>query len=390
MNYRYPCTGYLTMNGFGSWLEQECTTPRRNINLFAQELGQQFDAPWISLVNSGSSANLVAALALAEKVREQGKPLTAAISAFTFPTTVSALLLAGFTLTVVDTEPGGFNIDPNALQNLTPLPSVLAITHFLGFPCAIEQICALATEKGSYVLQDACETLGMKIKNRPIHHYGDLTTWSFYHPHHLSSYGGGAVLSLTEEDYILTDSVAHWGRACRCHIAPHKCLVPEGPAHQFTYERLGVNVEMSELNACFGRWQLQQWEQIEQARLIRYNLLYSTLQHVPTARTWKAPEVEASPFVFPIQLTDGRCLNDIFPQLKAEGIEIRTLMGGVCSEQAAFSHLQAALPNAQELARTTFFVGIHHTLPVEDVQHVASRLLYHLSTGHSGSEKNQP
>ncbi len=381
MNYRYPCTGYLTMNGFGAWLEQECTSPRRNINLFSQELGHRFDAPLITLVNSGSSANIVAALALAEKVRLQGKPLTAAISAFTFPTTVSALQLAGFSLTVVDTEPDGFNIDPTALQALKPLPSVLAITHFLGFPCAIEQICALAKEQGSFVLQDACETLSMKIKGTPVHHYGDLTTWSFYHPHHLSSYGGGAVISLTEEDYILADSVAHWGRACRCHTAPHQCRVPHGPAHQFTYERLGVNVEMSELNACFGRWQLQQWEQIEQARLTRYHLLFDTLQHAAYARTWKAPVIDASPFVFPIQLTDDRRLDDIFPLLKAESIEMRTLMGGVCCDQSAFSHLQSPLPNARELARTTFFVGIHHTLPMEDVQHVAARLLHHLS-GH--------
>ena len=381
MNYRYPCTGYLAMNGFGAWLEQECTTPRRNINLFSQELGNRFDAPLITLVNSGSSANMVAALALAEKVKLQGKPLTAAISAFTFPTTVSALELAGFSLTVVDTEPGGFNINPNALQELTPFPSVLAVTHFLGFPCAIEQICTLAKQRGAYVLQDACETLGMKVKGLPVHQYGVLTTWSFYHPHHLSSYGGGAVISLTEEDYILTDSVAHWGRACRCHTTPHKCTVPPGPAHQFTYERLGLNVEMSELNACFGRWQLQQWEQIEQARSTRYNLLFDTLHHATGARIWAAPEIEASPFVFPIQLTDGRTLNDIYPLLKAESIEIRTLMGGVCSDQAAFSHLQSPLPNAQELARTTFFVGIHHTLPIEDVQHVATRLLHHLS-GH--------
>ncbi len=379
MNYRYPCTGYLTMNGFGAWLEQECTTPRRNINLFSQELGHRFDAPLITLVNSGSSANLVAALALAEKTRQQGKPLTAAICAFTFPTTVSALLLAGFKLTVIDTEENGFNISPVALQNMDTLPSVLAITHFLGFPCNVEHICNLAHKKGSYVLQDACETLGLQVNQHPIHHYGDITTWSFYHPHHLSSYGGGAILSLTEEDYLLTDSVAHWGRACRCHTNPSSCRVPQGPAHQFTYERLGLNVEISELNACFGRWQLKQWDAIERARHLRYKLLYDTLSGLPKSRVWNCSQDGASPFVFPIQLTDGRTLNDIYPKLKAESIEIRTLMGGVCCEQPAFIHLSTPLPYAREMAQTAFFVGIHHTLPIEDVQHVATRLRYHIA-----------
>lgn len=379
MNYRYPCTGYIPMNGFGTWLEQECGEPRRNINAFSRELSERFDAPWVVPVNSGSSANLVAALALAEKVRLQGKPLTAAISAFTFPTTVSALQLAGFALTVIDTEANGFNISPIALQNMDTLPSVLAITHFLGFPCEVESICNLAYQYGSYVLQDACETLGLRVNKRPIHHYGDLTTWSFYHPHHLSSYGGGAVLSLTEEDYLLTDSVAHWGRACRCHTNPSSCRVPQGPAHQFTYERLGLNVEMSELNACFGRWQLRQWDEIERARYLRYQLLYNTLSSSDKSRVWSHTQDGASPFVFPIQLTDGRTLNDIYPKLKAESIEIRTLMGGVCCHQPAFTHLSTPLPHAQELARTAFFVGIHHTLPIEDVQHVAARLHYHIT-----------
>ena len=379
MNYRYPCTGYIPMSGFGNWLEQECSEPRHNINAFSRELRERFNASWVVPVNSGSSANLVAAIALAEKVRQQGKPLTAAICAFTFPTTVSALLLAGFELTVIDTEENGFNISFLALQNMDIMPSVLAITHFLGFPCEVEKICNLAHARGSYVLQDACETLGLQVNNRPIHQYGDLTTWSFYHPHHLSSYGGGAVLSHTEEDYLLTDSIAHWGRACRCHISPDSCCVPQGPAHQFTYERLGLNVEMSELNACFGRWQLRQWNEIERERCLRYQLLYDTLSDLSMSRVWLSPQNAASPFVFPIQLTDGRTLNDIYPKLKAESIEIRTLMGGVCCDQPAFTHLSAPLPCARELARTTFFVGIHHTLPMENVQHVAARLRYHIA-----------
>lgn len=374
---KYPCTGYIDMHGFGSFLEQETTSPRRNLLAFTAELRECFDVPYLTLVNSGSSANLVAAMAMAEKLTKLGKPLTAAVSAFSFPTTISALVLAGFRVSAVDTEPGGFNISLNALKAADTLPSLLVVTHFLGFPCAIREITALAHARGSLVLQDACETLGLSVDNIPVHRYGDLTTWSFYHPHHLSAYGGGAVLALHPQDHALTDSIAHWGRACRCHLEGETCAVPAGPAHQFTYERLGVNVEMSELNACFGRWQLRRREEIEAARHARYRVLRERLNPLPTLRTYAEPAEGASAFVFPITLCDGRSIHDVYPLLAAEGIEMRTLMGGVSNEQAAFRDTvldPALLPEAHRMAESTFFVGIHHTLPMEDVQHVAARL----------------
>lgn len=94
--YRYPCTGNISLKSFGKYLESEIGEPRRNLRLFAQELNYQLGCTHITLTNSGSSANLVAALAMAEKCRKTGKPLTAVASAFTFPTTISSLLMAGF------------------------------------------------------------------------------------------------------------------------------------------------------------------------------------------------------------------------------------------------------------------------------------------------------
>ena len=104
MKYKYPCTKHIDINGFGTYLEQEMKESRRNITLFTDELKKKFQAPYLTLVNSGSSANLVAALVLAEKIKASGKPLTATVSAFTFPTTISALIMAGFKLVTVDIE----------------------------------------------------------------------------------------------------------------------------------------------------------------------------------------------------------------------------------------------------------------------------------------------
>lgn len=96
MKYRYPCTGNVETQGFGKFLERNFGEPRKNIKAFSEELKEKYGIPYISLVNSGSSANLVAAMALAEKVKQKNKKLTAVVSAFTFPTTISALKLSGF------------------------------------------------------------------------------------------------------------------------------------------------------------------------------------------------------------------------------------------------------------------------------------------------------
>lgn len=373
--YKYPCTGNIEIKGFGTFLEEEIREPRRNLRLFAHELSEVLGCHNITLTNSGSSANLVAALALAEKCRKAAKPLTAFASAFTFPTTVSSLLLAGFKVQLIDVEKDGFNMDLNLLEKESAQASVIAVTHFLGFPCDMQRVCDYAKAHDSFVLQDACETFNTLASpgSDQYYRFGDLTTLSFYHPHHLSSYGGGAVISNSKEDYILCDSIAHWGRACKCHIDEALCTTPEGPAHQFTYERLGVNVEMSELNACFGRWQLQNWDAIEIQRRRNYQMLYNSLCNNPNLKVWQVDLKEPSRFVFPIRLVNGMSVNDAWEKLATKGVEIRTLMGGATSEQPAYKGLliHGIQDEALSMAKTTFFIGVHHTLSDKNIIRVA-------------------
>lgn len=377
IKYQYPCTENISLNGFGEYLEHEIGMPRRNIQMFANELNTTFGTSFLTLTNSGSSANLVAALAMAEKIKYANKPMTAVASGFTFPTTISALLMAGFEVKLIDVEPEGFNLSVDRLMDEPVPPSLIALTHFLGFPCDMNRICEYAHNKGALILQDACETLNLTTSNGiPYFSLGDITTWSFYHPHHLSSYGGGAVITLNQEDFILSDSIAHWGRACKCHIDERLCSVPDGPAHQFTYERLGVNVEMSELNACFGRWQLRNWSIIEEKRKQNYAILYNRLKDCPNLKVWAMPRIGGSPFVFPVMLRNGMTIYDAYRILSAQGIEIRTLMGGATCKQEAYLGKITFDDQMNTLAMTdkTFFVGIHHTLSSENVEFVADAI----------------
>ena len=170
-NYKYPCTRNINIDGFGTYLEKEIGEPRRNLRLFANEFGNLISAQGdniadhLVLVNSGSSANLVAALTIAEKCKKANKPLTAVASAFTFPTTVSSLLLAGFKIKLIDVDKSGFNMSIDRLTAEKEIPSLVVVTHFLGFPADMEALKKYQSLTKCFILQDACETLDTYLGN---------------------------------------------------------------------------------------------------------------------------------------------------------------------------------------------------------------------------------
>jgi len=356
-----PCTGHVDATGFGAYLEAELGAPRRNLQRFASDLAERFAVPHVTLVNSGSSANLAAAHALRERAHNR----RAVVAAFTFPTTVSALIHAGFEVSFVDARPDDCQIDPSAIPRDAGL---VALTHFLGWPAPVREVRAL----GIPILQDACETFDMSIDGVPMTTLADATTLSFYHPHHLSSFGGGAVLVHDDALARVVESVAHWGRACTHHLPEARalaCPAPEGPDHNFWYVRHGFNLEMSELNACFGRWSLERQAEDEARRALNFAILHEAL--APVLRVREAPAVGVTPFVFPLTVAgdDARPLID---RLLSRGVEARSWMGGVIADQPAFRDLpHDGLVHARAIARRSFFVGIHHTLREEDVRAVA-------------------
>jgi DegT/DnrJ/EryC1/StrS aminotransferase family len=164
MPFRYPCTGLVRADGFGAFLDRELGEPRANVRRFAAELAAAFGVGPVSLVNSGSSANLVAALAVAEDV---GRGAHAIAAGFTFPTTLAALQLAGFRVTLVDVRPGDWVIDPAAVRRaLRPDTRLLCITHFLGYPAPLGELRPLVEAGRLRVIQDACETMGLSARIR--------------------------------------------------------------------------------------------------------------------------------------------------------------------------------------------------------------------------------
>src|SRR5262249_13240365 len=151
----YPCTGHVGSQGFVEFLAAELGESRRNLRLLEAELGQTLGAPFITLVNSGSSANLAAALLVKQRCGERRRVL---LSGFSFPTTIACFGLCGFEVHLVDTESDGFNLDPNKLrEELDERTAAVVATHFLGFPARLEEITTLTKPSGAMLVQDACE-----------------------------------------------------------------------------------------------------------------------------------------------------------------------------------------------------------------------------------------
>jgi CDP-6-deoxy-D-xylo-4-hexulose-3-dehydrase len=209
--------------------------------------------------------------------------------------------------------------------------------------------------------------MNLQVDGSSIYEYGDVITHSFYHPHHVSSFGGGAVIAQLPEAHNQIQSIVHWGRSCRCHYDSAHCDAPPGLNHNFWYQQEGINVEMSELNACFGRWQLQSWPDQEAKRWKHWRLWEHAVAGIVGTRTWQAGD-NISPFVFPIGVDLHRYVA-VTNEITAKGVEVRTLMGGAIHLHPAFQHLaHSRLKQCERTGSQSFFVGMHQTLETEKIE----------------------
>jgi len=367
--WQFPCTGRVSTEGFAAFVASELGESRHNLRSLEGELKQALGAPFVTLVNSGSSANLAAAIWVRQRCGTRRRVLMAG---FSFPTTIASFTLLGFDVRLVDTEPDGFNLDPAALSaELDDQVAAVVVTHFLGFPAQLDRIATAIREHGALLVQDACETMNLQVEGTSLYEHGDLVTHSFYHPHHLSSFGGGAVIARSPEIHDHMQSIVHWGRSCRCHYDPANCDAPEGLNHNFWYEREGVNVEMSELNACFARWQLRSWPEQEARRWAHWRLWERVMTGVSGVHTWTA-RGNVSPFVFPIGVAPGQFAS-VTSEIMARGVEVRSLMGGAMHRHPAYQHLaHSGLKHCEAMGARSFFVGLHQTLETERVERAAA------------------
>jgi len=347
---------------------------------FEGKLARRIGVRHAFMVNSGSSANLVALSALTSKrlgerrLMQGDEVLTVAAG---FPTTVAPILQNGLVPVYVDIELGTYVANTGALEAaIGPKTKAIMMAHTLGNPFELDSVMALAKKHNLWVIEDNCDALGGTYDGKNLGSFGDLSTLSFYPAHHITTGEGGAVLTKKPALKPIIESFRDWGRDCWC--APGKdntCMkryewqlgeLPEGYDHKYTYSHLGYNLKSGDIQAAIGNVQLDRLDSFVSKRRENWNYLRKELSSLdeflilPQATKLSDP----SWFGFAITVRQNSRINrnDLVKLLNEKRIGTRLLFGGNLLRQPAFvgtpRRVVGSLENTDEVMRNTFWIGV--------------------------------
>ena len=342
------------------------------------------------MVNSGSSANLLSLSALtSHKLGDRAlKPGDEVVTvAAGFPTTVAPILQNGLVPVYVDIDLATYVANEEALEAaISPKTKAIMMAHTLGNPFNLELVSRLAEKHNLWVIEDSCDALGGTYKGQNLGTFGDLSTFSFYPAHHITTGEGGAVLMKKPVLKPLVESFRDWGRDCWCASGcDNTCLkrydwtlgeLPAGYDHKYTYSHLGYNLKSGDIQAAIGLAQLDRLESFIELRRRNYSHLRANLKGLeeylllPEATTNSDP----SWFGFALTVKQGspKTRNEIVQALNEAKIATRLLFGGNLLRQPAFigtpRRVVGELTNTDIVMNDTFWIGVWPglTIPMLD------------------------
>jgi CDP-6-deoxy-D-xylo-4-hexulose-3-dehydrase len=332
-------------------------------------------------VNSGSSANLVALTALTSpKLGERRlKPGDEVITvAAGFPSTVAPIVQNGLVPVFVDVRLGDYNVDPDQLRAaVSPRTKAIMLAHTLGVPFDLDTVMELVEEHHLWLVEDNCDALGSRYRDRLTGTFGHLATSSFYPAHHITTGEGGMVVTDDEELARIARSVRDWGRDCYCAGGENNTCgkrfsqqfgsLPYGYDHKYVYSHLGYNLKATDMQAAIGCAQLARLDAFIAARKRNHARLLEALQRyedrllLPVA----PPHTDPSWFGFVITVREdaGFSRHELTGFLEANRIETRPLFSGNLLRHPAFESIERRvvgdLVNTDAVMERTFFVGVY-------------------------------
>jgi len=374
-----------------AWL----TTGRFN-DAFEKRLRRFLGVRYAMTVNSGSSANLVAFMALtSHKLGERAiKPGDEVIAvAAGFPTTVNPILQFGAVPVFVDVDIPTYNIDPAKIEEaIGPKTKAIMVAHTLGNPYDLGVVTALAKKHNLWLVEDCCDALGSTYGGKLVGNFGDIGTLSFYPAHHITMGEGGAVFTNSPALRPIIESFRDWGRDCFCPPGKDNTCgkrfcwqlgeLPEGYDHKYTYSHLGYNLKISDMQAACGLAQMDRLEGFIAARQRNFDFLKRRLQScgefliLPEA----TPGSEPSWFGFPVTLREGCGVNrvDVLNFLDEHKIGTRLLFAGNLTRQPYFAgrtyRVSGELKNTDRIMNDTFWVGVYPGLTENMLEFVADKM----------------
>lgn len=375
---------------------------------FAAQFEKQF-ARWFgirtaTLVNSGSSADLLAVTALTSpklgdrRLRPGDEVITVAAG---FPTTVNPIIQNGLVPVFVDEHIPTYNIDVTKLEEArSERTRAVVIAHTLGNPFNLQAVTEFVRKYDLWLIEDCCDAVGATYNGQKVGTFGDLATVSFYPAHHITMGEGGCVLAEKPLLKTLVESFRDWGRDCWCEPGKENTCgkrfdwqlgeLPCGYDHKYTYSHIGYNLKMTDMQAAVGVSQLKKLPEFIAKRRANFNALWEGLKDLeeffilPEA----TPNSEPSWFGFPIAVRpDGPFnRNQVIAFLENRKIATRLLFAGNLLRQPAYQEIKhrvvGPLTNTDFIMNQVFWVGVYpgitsammsymldvfHKLPVEQL-----------------------
>ena len=372
------------------------TTGRFN-DQFESRLAKFLGVRFVSTVNSGSSANLVAFSALTsprlgDRAIRPGDEVIGVAAGF--PTTVYPILQFGAVPVFVDVELGTYNVMVERLEAaITPKTKAIMLAHTLGNPYNLRVITDLCRRHGLWLIEDCCDALGATYDGKLVGTFGDIGTLSFYPAHHITMGEGGAVFTNNAELKPLIDSFRDWGRDCYC--APGKdntCGkrfgwqlgdLPFGYDHKYIYSHVGYNLKITDMQAACALAQMDRLEGFIAARRANFRFLTEALagseDHLVLPRATE--HSDPSWFGYPITIKRESGVNrfDLVNYLNQNRVGTRLLFAGNLTRQPAMAgrnyRVSGGLENTDIVMNDTFWIGVYPGLTEDMLAFAADRIM---------------
>ena len=382
---------YLVDASLDFWL-----TTGRYADRFESEFAEILGVRHALLCNSGSSANLLAVSALTSprlgprRLVEGDEVVTVAAG---FPTTVNPIVMNRLTPVFVDVELGTYNARVDRLaEAIGPRTKAIVMAHTLGNPFDLDAVCELVERHDLWLVEDNCDALGSRYRDRLTGTFGDLATFSFYPAHHITMGEGGCVITDRGPLKVIVESLRDWGRDCWCAPgAENTCgrrfdwqlgELPYGYDHKYVYSHIGYNLKLTDMQAAVGAAQLAKLPSFIDARHRNWQHLRDGLAGLEEHFVLPAATPQSDPSWFGFVLTvrpDAPFTRPALIQfLEERGIATRLLFGGNLTRQPAYltvpHRVVGDLQNSDLAMDGAFWVGVYPGVTEEMLDHMVGTI----------------
>ena len=378
-------------------------TSGRYTDQFEKEFAEYLGIKYCSLVNSGSSANLLAFMALTSplmgdrRIMPGDEVITVAAG---FPTTIAPIIQYGAVPVFVDMTIPQYNMDASMLEDaLSDKTKAIMIAHTLGNPWDLGAIKEFCDKHNLWLVEDNCDALGSKYTINGEEKFtgtiGDIGTSSFYPPHHMTMGEGGAVYTDNPLIHKAVRSLRDWGRDCVCppgrdNLCGHRFdkqygELPLGYDHKYVYSHFGYNLKATDMQAAVGCAQLAKFPTFVEKRRHNFDRLRAALEEVEDKLILPEPCPNSKPswFGFLITVKEGIDRKAVVEYVESHGVQTRNLFAGNLIKHPCFDEMRATgegyrvvggLDTTDRIRRDTFWVGVYPGMTDEMIDYMAKTI----------------